>query len=337
MTDTFTSIGDAADGVVSKRHSPGVYFNLPEDEYHADPALGSSDIKSLLGEPAGYWWNSAYNPAREERETSPAMKLGSAVHAAVLYGLREFSDRYGRCKFPGNIKAGMSERAALAEAGAIPLTAKDYDRAISAGTMIRANPIIGNAFTGGAAEVSVFWEQEVMGEVVRRKARLDYLKPKAIVDLKSHAPMDGKTFVTSCYRAIKTFNYPVQAAAYMDAIPYIKQFVAAKEIWRIPDAAGGIDSSRQFELNLIANFCAQPAHAFVFVFWASKGAPLTWGGTFSQDNPMLQMAKTQVDAALATFVEYRKEFGTESAWIRPEPLSEIDPFEVERWHARDAI
>ena len=328
MTDTFTSIGDAAAGVVSKLHPPGIYFNLPEDEYHADPALGSTDIKSLLGEPAGYWWNSAYNPAREEREISPAMKLGSAVHVAVLYGLREFGDRYGRCEFPGNIKAGMAERAAFAEAGAIALTAKDYDRAMSAGTMIRANPIIGNAFTGGAAEVSVFWEQKVMGEVVRRKARLDYLKPKAIVDLKSHAPMDGKTFVTSCHRAIKTFNYPVQAAAYMDAISHMKQF------WNEGRVSG---SSLPADKDLMASFCEQGAHAFVFVFWASKGAPLTWGGTFSQDNPMLQMAKTQVDAALATFVEYRKEFGTESAWIRPEPLSEIDPFEVERWYARDAI
>jgi hypothetical protein len=311
---------------VTKLFEPGIHFGLAEDAYHADPALGSTDIKSLLGEPAAYWWNSAYNPAREERDESSAMRLGTAVHCAVLYGLGEFGRRYGRCVHKGNVKAGMLERDDMIAAGMIPLAAKDYDRIMVSSTMIRANPSVGAAFSNGAAEVSVFWEEEILGEVVRRKARFDYLKAKSIVDLKSHAPMDGKTFVTSCHRALKVFNYPVQAAAYMDAIPHMRGFLKAGQVF-------GLNGDNDV---LLQSFCSQDAHAFVFIFWSSTGAPQTWGGTFSQENPMIQVSKAHVEAALRTFVDYRKEFGTDRAWIRAEPLSEIDPFEVERWYARDA-
>jgi hypothetical protein len=307
-------------------HAPGIYMNLPEAEYHADPALGSTGIKDLLGEPSAYWWGSHYNPMREEREESAAMVKGTAVHCAVLYGLDEFRRRYGRCVHKGNVKAGMAERQEMEARGVIPLKASDYDRILVSGTMIRANPSVGAAFSNGAAEVSVFWEEEVDGEIVRRKARFDYLKAKAIVDLKSHAPMDGKTFVTSCHRALKTFNYPVQAAAYMDAIPHMKDF------WNKDMIFGASDADKA----LLHAFVQQEVHAFVFVFWASTGAPLTWGGTFSEANPAIQLAKTQVQVALQTFVDYRREFGTDKAWIRAEPLSEIDPDEIERWYARDS-
>ena len=47
-----------------KPREPGVYFNLPAADYHADPSLGSSDLKRLLQAPAVYWWHSHMNPER---------------------------------------------------------------------------------------------------------------------------------------------------------------------------------------------------------------------------------------------------------------------------------
>ena len=32
-------------------HPPGIYFGLDEDEYHADPSLGSSDVRRLRNVP----------------------------------------------------------------------------------------------------------------------------------------------------------------------------------------------------------------------------------------------------------------------------------------------
>lgn len=305
-------------------HASGIYFGLGEAEYHADPALGSTDLKRLMTSASDYWWHSHYNPARPADTDSPAKAMGRAVHVAVLYGLDEFTRRYGRCQYPGNITAGKREREDMIDSGREPMAAERYDRAFAAATMIRKNPEIGTAFSDGAAEVSVFWEQEIDGEMVRRKARFDYLRRKAIVDLKSHAPMDGWDFVTSCHRALKTFKYPVQAAAYMQALP------AVRELWK-DGQVHGVRAEEGALLHDVVN----GEQKFVFIFWASEGAPLTWGGVFSPDNGEIQVANSMVDAALHRFVQYRREFGTDAAWIKPEPLQEIDPQQIHEWWRRE--
>jgi hypothetical protein len=40
----------------------GIYLNLPEDDYHADPALSASGIKKLLQSPADYWVHQRSQP-----------------------------------------------------------------------------------------------------------------------------------------------------------------------------------------------------------------------------------------------------------------------------------
>lgn len=301
-------------------HAPGIYFDLDETPYHADPALGSSDIKKLIAEPADYWWNSHYNPARPDDNDTPARALGRAVHHAALFGLESFRKHYGRCAHPGNIKAGKEEREHFESLGIEAMRAADFDRVLAAATMVRANPEIMDAFSGGAAEVSIFWEQPVDGETVRRKARFDYLRPTAIVDLKSHAPSEGMEFHVSCHRAMKVHGYPTQAAAYMQALPYAKALIEAGQV------TGDMDVARRL-------FAAE-SHVFSFIFWASQGAPLTYGLILSPQNGLIQHANSMIEAALSRFVDFRREFGTDRAWIRPRPLAEVSPEEVlEYWRA----
>src|SRR5262245_29067159 len=64
--------------------APGVYFGLPAAEYHADPSLGSTDLKRLLQAPAVYWWHSHMNPDRPPSPDSPAKQKGRALHKLVL-------------------------------------------------------------------------------------------------------------------------------------------------------------------------------------------------------------------------------------------------------------
>jgi PDDEXK-like domain of unknown function (DUF3799) len=307
-----------------KNHKSGVYFNLDEVSYHNDPALGSTDIKRLAIEPEDYWYNSAYNPVQQPFKQTPAMALGTAVHVAVLYGLDEFRRRYGRCQHPGNVKAGMIERETMKENSMIPMLSTDYDRAIMAETFIRSRPSVANAFVNCATEVSIFWEKEIDGIIVRRKARVDSLKIRGFVDLKTHARNERHSFVSSCLGAIKERKYAVQAAAYLDAVPQIKASFKDGSIFGAhPDG-------------LLELFCAQDIHAFTFVFWSSTGMAKSWGCYLSPGNPQIIEGKSIVDAAIANFVDYYKEFGTEKAWIRDEPLAEADPDEVNRWYARDA-
>jgi hypothetical protein len=297
----------------------GIYFGLDEDEYHADTALGSTDKKNLLGEPAAYWWGSPLNPMREEKEESAAMIKGTAVHAFVLDGPDVFAASYGRCEFPGNRKAGIEERKVFEEEGKISLPAKDYDRIVMAGTIIRLNPDIAEAFSGGMPEVSVFWTETIDGEAVRQKARLDYLKVRAVCDLKSHAPMDGISFEASCLRAIKTLRYRIQIQSYLNARAKLPELVAA----------GAVHGDHDPEW--LAKVVAAQEFAFVLCFWSSKGAPLTWGSKFSPGNPTLDVAQRDIDMALRRYVELRREFGEDRAWIRATPLNEADGERIDNW------
>lgn len=76
------------------RIAPGVYFNLPENLYHADPALGSGDVRRLHTCPMYYWRESRMNPFYAGCEETPALLFGRALHKLVLEGRAAFEAAY---------------------------------------------------------------------------------------------------------------------------------------------------------------------------------------------------------------------------------------------------
>ena len=64
-------------------YTDGIYFDMPEADYHALPRLSNSGIKKLLVSPADFWVDSWMNPDKEEKSTG-ALNLGKAYHAAVF-------------------------------------------------------------------------------------------------------------------------------------------------------------------------------------------------------------------------------------------------------------
>lgn len=61
----------------------GIYFDLPENDYHAIPRLSMSGIQSIMVSPATYWAGSHMNPLRPERDDDTnARILGRAYHVA---------------------------------------------------------------------------------------------------------------------------------------------------------------------------------------------------------------------------------------------------------------
>jgi hypothetical protein len=66
---------------------PGIYINLPEDEYHAIDALGSTSIKELADDPVEF----QYKRLLEEEDPETQSKiLGSAIHKRLLEGRAAF-------------------------------------------------------------------------------------------------------------------------------------------------------------------------------------------------------------------------------------------------------
>src|SRR6516164_2883887 len=79
---------------------PGIYFGLPAVDYHADPALGSSDIRAMRKDIDRWWRGSRFNPDESERalyqRDTKALVLGKAMHTLVLEGRAEFEAGYVR-------------------------------------------------------------------------------------------------------------------------------------------------------------------------------------------------------------------------------------------------
>lgn len=311
---------DTETPVPAEPFADGIYFGLDEQAYHDDLALGSTDKKSLLTGETTYWWNSPLNPMREEKEETPAIIRGHAVHKFVLEGDLAFKRIYGRCEYKGTIKAGIAEREDFKGRGMVPLAGKLYDRVILAGSIIRLNPHVADAFSGGQSEVSVFWTENVDGMEVRQKARFDNLKVRAIVDLKTHDPREDLGFIPSCMKAIKDRNMPLQAQSYLIGRQHVARFVADGAVYGDHDSAW------------LKRVAASTESAFVYCFWSSKGAPLTWGGYFSPGNRKLQEAQVDIDRALKRYVAAVREFGPDTAWIRPIELNEIDADDVDNWY-----
>lgn len=311
---------DPTEPVTVKPFADGVYFGLDEQTYHDDLALGSSDKKSLLIDPTVYWWGSPHNPMREVKEETPAIIRGNAVHTFVLDGREAFENTYGRCEFKGNIKAGIAERDDFKAQDMVPLAGDLYDRIVLAGSVIRMNSHIAEAFSAGHSEVSVFWTEKVDGMAVRQKARFDYLKVRAIVDLKTHDPREDLGFEASCMRAMKIRNMPLQAQSYLVARSHVARLVADGAVFGDHDASW------------LTRVAVSKTYAFVYCFWASKGAPLTWGGYLSPGNRKLEEAQVDIDRALKRYVSCVKEFGDGTAWIRPAELAEIDADNIDNWY-----
>lgn len=245
--------------------APGVYFGLAEDIYHADPAIGSGDMRRLVNGAPQYWWQSHLNPDRAP-VSSDAMLWGRAFHKLVLEGTTAFAETFAvepvAADIPGvlvsqddlkayckllkvpvsgtkaelaeRIRAAEKERAAALKAGKIDgdlLLADEvpiWDEIIRdfraacvkhnrtalkpamareiriAASFVTANPHLRQAFQGGVAEVSVVWIEDG----VRYKSRIDYLKPKMALDLKSMFNRAGRAVDDAIRMAIAEYLRP---------------------------------------------------------------------------------------------------------------------------------
>ena len=73
----------------------GIYFNLPEAEYHALRRLSASGIKNILISLPTFWAKSWMNPevADSDDKDTNAQILGRAYHAAI-FEPETLADRY---------------------------------------------------------------------------------------------------------------------------------------------------------------------------------------------------------------------------------------------------
>ena len=193
---------------------PGIYRNISNSEYHSGEGLGSSHLRELLRSPLHYITR-VNTPSKE----TPAMKLGTAVHCAILEPERFEIEYIEAPVIDRRTKDGKALWSELEQSGRIVLTADEYLKITQMASAVKNHEIASKLISGGVAEQSVYWNQKVSSLDVSEilcKARPDYIKPLkkgyVIVDIKTTQDASISEFQKKAYYQ---WLYHLQAAHYV--------------------------------------------------------------------------------------------------------------------------
>jgi len=254
-------------------YKEGIYFNMPFSEYREIKAANRSYLEKLPEDIEEAWKVSPFNPEREEGEDTPQMKLGRAVHSAVLEP-DIFCDLYVRTPRPedfadktileknselsdflvsvGEKKSGKKEELiARALPHLDPKTHVIWDNVMSSfysdvedhgKTVLNDNESeiirgiiekleicdeIKEVFSKGYPEVTLIWRDEATGTLC--KARLDYVRPEAIGELKTFSYRGKKNMYKAMCDEINYNKYNAQYVFYYNALKTLIKKVKANK------------------------------------------------------------------------------------------------------------
>lgn len=195
----------AADVAVDAPDQPGIYRDIPNDVYHAGPGVSKS----------GLWTIYTKTPAHfrfEERETTKALDLGSAIDLAILdpngfedQVMRGPADRRGNKWADAQNEANHYRR--------LLLTAGDYDKALRIRDGVHADPWINSIITEGEPirQASAYWIDPETGILCRCRPDLVRADIGIMLDLKSCRDASPRGFG----RAVAEYGYHAQEAWYV--------------------------------------------------------------------------------------------------------------------------
>ena len=181
---------------------PGIYHDLPGDEYHSLPGYSSSFLKQCFKENLAKAKHSKFELSAEVEE------VGHGVHTAALEGEKDLLVR-------GPDRRGTKEwNAAKLEAeyqGKILIKGKVLDQVRDMASALFAHPRCGEILTweDKVCEASIF--QEVDGLLCKIRPDIYSVKQRAMADVKTCQSSDPREFMRSAW----SYGYQIQASFYM--------------------------------------------------------------------------------------------------------------------------
>lgn len=191
-------------------------YDQPFEVYRQAEGLNKSGIDRLLLCPAEYK-AMLDNP----QEPTPAMRFGSYFHSRALtpaicnaqYHVQDVDPR---------TRAGKEERAQAEVDGFTVVSATDFDRAGEMLKSLHNHPKVDALLSRlpGDPEVSVYWEQDVDGEKIQAKGRVDRLAllpsgEVVAVDLKTTS---GPLTPDHISKTVATYGYHRQSWWYVHGL-----------------------------------------------------------------------------------------------------------------------
>lgn len=314
-------------------HKDGIYFRMPEEEYHADSALGASGIVNLNISPLAFWKDSAFNPKKLDKETddkeTAATIRGTYFHEA-LAGTRHtivvkpkgmsFATREGK-----DFKAQHE--------GATFIKAEDTERVQEMLDALRETGALAKigGVGGGISEVSVFYTDS---KGRRRKFRVDRLFEGAAYDWKTMANTMAKDIETLTAHTVAQHRYHVKAFWYQQGLQVMKQMISTKG----PAAFMSETSEAEYQ-QMFALSKSEAIVPFWYVFIENSGVPNVVARKFAshdatgQLNAYFRGAKQEVERALGTFDAFMRSHGPARPWYTEAIFKDFadEDFTAARW------
>lgn len=158
---------------------------VPRDEYVAIDAVNWSTLREATKSALAY----QHRLASVQSETD-AMRLGRATHTAVFEPDRLLHEYV---IWTGGRRAGKEwEEFRAMHEGRTILKPDEYDTAIAIRDAVRAHKPAAKLLKTGAPECALTWTDKDTG--IACKARLDWLTPKCLVDLKTTRDIEARAF-----------------------------------------------------------------------------------------------------------------------------------------------
>lgn len=344
--------------------TPGVYENLSNAEYHAAPGLSNGGLKTFLVSPLHYW-HEKLNPALEcalcavprsehptvtcqyftGRAETPALRLGSALHVAVLEPNR-FLDQYAlrpnAADFPDALttvdhmqkwltaktipfkkSAAKPELQAICRDAKAPIledllsahAKKDYGKKYldkpewsqvrGMSAALRREARLRPYLASGVGEVSIFVVDPETGVLL--KCRLDWMSASRVVlDLKSFS-IRGESIDTTISKAIQYQGYYRQVWFYLHVMK-----LAGLDGFSWLYAF--VESDAPYEVRLRSMGMS-----------GARGLNKYWDAT-----------GTEIRGAICGFADYQSEFGT-APWAYHQAIEPVRDSELSRvaWSGRE--
>ncbi len=207
---------------------PGIYKDVPIEEYHSEDGLSASGVNLMLDCPRRYHHRYMTRTGHDVADTQ-AMAIGRAVHMLSLEPkLFEKTFVVQTEPFDRRTKVGKEGYELFRKwaAGRSILRPDDFQQISGMADAIATHPIW-SRFKDGSVEHSIYWDHQ---DSIRLRSRPDYFTQDLIIDLKTTACLKG--FDKSVFR----YGYHRQAAMQLDglmAVDGIKRqyvlFVVEKE------------------------------------------------------------------------------------------------------------
>jgi hypothetical protein len=278
-----------------KKHSqpkglePGIYFGLPEDKYHADPALSHGGMVHLLVHPLEYWHNSPLNPDKPFKETD-AMTFGKRCHSLLL----EPENFFKEYAVQGGKNYSVKKKF---------ITRSDFQNISDSIEMIKAVPDAYSFFSNGYPEVTIVWRDEETGIMLR--IRIDWLRYFGGIDYKRSKNIENNPLGW----VIADYGYDIQDVLYRSGIAAIKGLLCRGKV-----KAHGLHDSKWLK-----NFMDEEETLFCFLFQRSIRPYVFRILTFEKE--ILDIASVRVRDAINIYKIHIQQYGVVS-WPAGNPKPE---------------